>query len=156
MDVVQEDLTDFFVKVGMLKPINKLMDDYSKGQLTITQADCNQLIDYAKKYKKTQSPVIYYMSANSLDAYQKRLSVIGTFNQGVSMEEAKGYATINHSTWKNVAVFETYKDEELIKVAMVGTDSPDKSTTLVRYPQGATRIEAVAWDGQRTLVYGSR
>jgi len=156
MDVVQEDLTDFFVKVGMLKPINKLMDDYSKGQLTITQADCDQLIQYAKKYKKTQSPVIYYMTANSLNAYQNRLSVTGTFNQGVSMQADKGTATINHSTWKNVTVFETYQGEQLIKVAMVGTDSPDKSTTLVRYPQGATRIEAVAWDGQRTLVYGNR
>ena len=39
---------------------------------------------------------------------------------------------------------------------MVGTDSPDRSTTLVRYPAGSTRIEAVAWDGTRTLVYGSR
>ena len=38
-DVVKEDLSDFFVKVGMLKPIDKDMDDYSRAQLTITQIE---------------------------------------------------------------------------------------------------------------------
>ncbi|WP_051959823.1 M60 family metallopeptidase [Sphingobacterium sp. ML3W] len=155
-DIVQEDLTDFFVKVGMLKPIDKLIEDYTKAQLTITQADCDQLIQYAKKYNKPKSPVVYYLTANSLDAYQKQLSVIGNFNQGVTMQMDKGYGYIDHNVWKNVAVFETYKGDELVKVAMVGTDSPDKSSTLVRYPQDATRIEAVAWNGDRTLVYGNR
>ncbi|MNN84398.1 hypothetical protein D3C81_2015540 [compost metagenome] len=68
----------------------------------------------------------------------------------------KGTGKISHNVWKNVTVFETYQGPELIKVAMVGTDSEDRSTTLVHYPTGATRIEAVAWDGQRTLVYGQR
>lgn len=155
-DVVKEDLTDFFIKVGMLKPIDKEMDDYSRGRLTITQADCDQLIQYAKKYKKPQSPVIYYLTANSLDAYQKRLSVSGNYNQGVAMDAIQGFCKISHSVWKNVAVFETYQGDELVKVAMVGTDSENRSSTVVRYPQGSTRIEAVAWDGQRTLVYGQR
>ena len=37
---------------------------------------------------------------------------------------------------------------------MVGTDSKDNSSTTVTYPEGSTRIEAVSWDGKRTLVYG--
>lgn len=155
-DIVKEDLSDFFVKIGMLKPIDKDMDDYARARLTISQADCDQLKQYAKRYKKPASPIIYYMTVNSLDAFQKRLPVAGSYNQGVSVDPLKGTGKISHSVWKNVTVFETYQGQELIKVAMVGTDSEDRSTTLVRYPTGATRIEAVAWDGQRTLVYGQR
>ncbi|WP_140939629.1 M60 family metallopeptidase [Sphingobacterium lumbrici] len=155
-DILQEDLTDFFVKVGMLKPINRTVTDYTSANVTITQADCDALIQYAKKYKKPESPVIYYITANSLNAYQNQLPVIGDFNQGISVNTGLGNATVSHSVWKNVTVFETYKNNELVKVAMVGTNSPNGSTTLVSYPAGSTRIEAVAWDGTRTLVYGQR
>jgi len=41
---------------------------------------------------------------------------------------------------------------------MVGSNAKDaaKSTTQAYYPEGSTRIEAVAWDGTRILVYGKR
>lgn len=155
-DVVQEDLTDFFEKAGMLKPIDKELDDYTRGQLTITQQDCNSLITYAMKYPKPASPVIYYITGNSVKAFETQLPVIGTYNEGVELNAEKGFCIINNKQWKNVTVFETYVNDMLEKVAMVGTDSPDVSTTLVRYPENATRIEAVAWDGTRTLVYGTR
>lgn len=85
----------------------------------------------------------------------KQLPVEGTFGTGIT-DNGNDTFTISHNIWKNVTVFETYRGETLDRVAMVGTDSPDRSTTLVRYPAGSTRIEAVAWDGTRTLVYGSR
>lgn len=154
-DVVKEDLTDFFIKAGMLKPIDKEMDDYTRGQLTITQQECDDLVRYASRYPKPATPVLYYLTANSEKAYKERLSVEGTYNQGVDVRTDERIY-VNHHTWKNVTVFETYQGTELTKVAMVGTDSKDLSTTLVRYPQGSTRIEAVAWDGKRTLVYGTR
>lgn len=154
-DVVKEDLTDFFIKAGMLKPIDKELDDYARGQLTITQADCDELVRYASKYPKPATPVLYYLTANSEKAYKDRLPVEGTFNEGLKVG-ADGRVVVKHEVWKNVAVFETYQGDELKYVAMVGTDSPDLSTTLVRYPNGSTRIEAVAWDGKRTLVYGKR
>lgn len=153
-DVVKEDLSDFFIKAGMLKPIDKELDDYSRAQLTITQQQCDELVRYMSKYPKPASPVIYYLTANSVDAFRNKLAVEGEYNMGVQMKD--GYCYIDHSVWKNVAVFETYQGERLTKVAMVGTDSSDLSTTLVRYPQNSTRIEAVAWDGTRTLVYGKR
>ena len=37
---------------------------------------------------------------------------------------------------------------------MSGLDSKDNSSTLVVYPEGATRVEAVGWDGKRVLAYG--
>lgn len=57
---------------------------------------------------------------------------------------------------ENVVAFETYTGNELTEVCIVGTGSMDNSSTFVRYPEGATRIEAVSWNGQRTLVYGTR
>lgn len=153
-DVVKEDLTDFFRKAGMLQPIDKDMDDYTRAQLTITEKQCRELVKYASRYPKPASPVIYYLTANSVNAYQRRLPVEGFYNKGLTFKE--GTCTVTHDCWQNVTVFETYKGNELTHIAMVGTDSPDLSTTLVRYPSGSTRIEAVAWDGTRALVYGTR
>lgn len=153
-DVQKQDLTDFFIKVGMLKPIDQILDDYSDALMKITEKDCQELVKYAKKYPKPVSPVIYYISSRSIDAYKNRTDVIGEFDKGLTEEDGK--FRISGDVWKNVTVFETYKDNELIKIAMVGTDSMDNSSTLVMYPEGSTRIEAVAWNGKRTLVHGQR
>lgn len=153
-DVAQEDLSDFFIRAGMLKPIDKEMNDYGKGRLSITQQQCDELVKYMARYPKPASPVIYYLSGNSTRAFQKRLPVTGVYGRGVEMRQ--GNCVIAHRVWQNVVVFETYAGDELTYVAMVGTDSPDRSTTLVRYPENSTRIEAVAWDGTRILVWGKR
>ena len=155
MDVVKEDLTDFFEQCGMLKPINKELDDYARGQMTITQAQCDELKVYARKYPKPATPVLYYLSANCVDAYKNRLPVEGKYNEGLIVR-SNGWVMAKHEVWRNAVVFETYQGDELKYVAMVGTDSYDGSETWVRYPEGSTRIEAVAWDGTRTLVYGKR
>lgn len=153
-DVAKQDLTVFFRKTGMLKPIDQELDDYACARLTITEADCKSLVAYAKKYPKPESPVIYYISANSVGAYKNRLPVSGSYNQGVT-EQGK-QCIVSHDVWKNVVVFETYKNRKMLRITMVGTDSKDNSSTTVPYPDGATRIEAVSWDGKRTLVYGKR
>lgn len=150
-DATKQDLTEFFTKTGMLKPIDKDMDDYRRAQLTITAEECKELADYAKKYRKPDSPVIYYISVNSLDAYAKKLPVTGKENEGVSGDGNS--RIVSHDVWKNVAVFETYKGDDLVRVTMVGTDSPDNSSTRVVFPEGSTRIMAVSWDGKRLPVY---
>lgn len=156
-DVTRQNLTDFFVTIGMLKPIDKDMDDYGRAQLTITQEECDELIAYARKYKKPESPVIQYISRRSVDAYAKRLSVKGAYGKGITEDKEKNTLTVSHSVWKNVTVFEAYKGKELVRITLVGTDYPeDNSATLVQYPEGCTRLEAVAWNGKRTLVYGKR
>ena len=153
-DAARQDLTDFFRKTGMLKPIDQELDDYTCARMTITEADCKNLIAYARKYKKPESPVIYYISVNSAEAYKNRLPVRGVYNQGVT--EQVNRRIISHDVWKNAVVFETYKDREMVRITMAGTDSRDNSSTTVPYPEGSTRIEAVSWDGRRTLVYGRR
>ncbi len=151
-DTNKQDFTDFFVKVGMLKPIDKDMDDYSRGQLTITQTQCDGLIAYAKKYRKPDSPAIYYISANSVDAYAKQLPVTGMRDKGISKAPTGADVIVSHAVWKNAAAFETYAGEELVRICIAGTGSPENAFTHVRFPAGATRIEAVSWDGKRICV----
>lgn len=68
----------------MLKPIDQELDDYTCARMTITEADCRNLVAYARKYKKPESPVIYYISVNSVEAYKNRLAVRGSYNQGIT------------------------------------------------------------------------
>lgn len=155
IDVVKEDLTDFFIKCGMLKPIDKELDDYARGWMTITQEDCDELVKYASRYPKPMTPVLYYLSGNSEKAFKEKLPVEGIYGEGIRVK-SDGNIVIDHDIWKNAVVFETYEEEKLKYVALVGTDSSDLSSTLVRFPSGCTRVEAVAWDGTRVLVYGEK
>lgn len=155
-DIVGEDLSEFFERAGMLKPIDIEMSDYGIAQHTITQNDCDLFKEYAKRYPQPKSTVMNYISANSIDAFRYSLPVKGEYMKGVNMFKDQGYCIIDHNVWQNTTVFETYEGDALVKIAMTGTDSNTQSSTLVRYPEGATRIEAVSWDGERTLVYGER
>ncbi|ASW73966.1 T9SS C-terminal target domain-containing protein [Chryseobacterium piperi] len=150
-DIVGEDLTDFFKKAGMLKPVNRRVDDYTPAQLTITQADCDNLVAYASKYPKPASPVIYYLSINSVDAYKNKASIIGTTGVGVTLDG--DVLTINHQQWKNVAAFETYDGSTLLRAAIYGTGTRDNSLTKIQLPVQNASVYAVGWDGNKILVY---
>lgn len=154
IDSTGQDVTDFFVKAGMLKPINRVLEDYSYGTMTITQAQCDELITYAQKYPKPASPVIYYISGNNWQIYKNQLPLEGTFGQGVTSNGT--LRRVNHSIWKNVVAYETYKDNELVRITISGRGCTDFSITDVDYPAGSTRIEAIDWLGNKTLVYGTR
>lgn len=52
--------------------------------MTITEADCRNLVAYARKYKKPESPVIYYISVNSVEAYKNRLPVRGSYKPALT------------------------------------------------------------------------
>lgn len=152
-DAVQQDLSDFFIKIGMLKEIDKLLDDYGTARKTITQTMIDEAISYAKQYPKPETDVIYYISGNSIDAFKNKQTVSGQFNTGVTGTTTK---QVSHNDWKNVVVFETYEGDKLTKITMVGTGSSGNTFTKVPYPSGSTRIEAVGYDGTRNLVFGSR
>jgi hypothetical protein len=152
-DAVSYDLTDFFILAGFLTPVDKIFGDYTNARKTITQSMVDETISYARKYPKPPTGFIHYISGNSLNAYKLKLPVFGEYNAGISGTNSK---TISGDVWKNVTVFETYKDEVLTYITMTGTGSSDSKQTIVPYPTGSTRIEAVGWDGTRNLVFGNR
>ncbi len=153
-DATRQNLTGFFKASGMLTPIDRNIRDYGDYQLTITQKDCDDVVAYASKYPQPESPVIHYMTSGSVKAYKEKLPVSGQYEQGITAGE--GNLNISADAWKNVTVFETYKGDTLERISILYTGSPDKTYTIVPYPEGSTRIEAVSWDGKRTLVYGTR
>ena len=115
------------------------------------------MVDELKAYgegKPLPSGGMQYISANSVEAFKSKSNVEGTFNSGIT--KGTDYVTVDHAIWKNVVAFETYKGKELTDICIVGTGDVTNKTTRVDYPTGATRIEAVGWDGSRTLVTGSR
>lgn len=157
IDASGYNLTTFFEQMGLLQtePIDMYIGDYGDPKkVTITKKEMDEVKAYASTKKAAPTPVIHYISGNSLEAYKKKLPVEGTFGQGIT--DGEGSKTINHKIWKNVVVFETYSGDKLMEISIVGTGSGNNSTTYVRYPEGATRIEAVAWDGTKTLVCGTR
>ncbi len=148
----ETDLTEFFEKAGLLRPIDETIDDYGKGRITITDAMCDEVRAYVKRngWKKPEG-LINYISANTIAAYEGKLALEGQLNQGVS--GSGNSRTINHNTWKNAVVYETYKGDKPIRITMAGTGTTNNMSTLVPYPTGATKIVAVSWNGERKPVY---
>lgn len=159
IDASGYDLSEFFANMGMLRVVNHGIADYGAAIVEITKADSVAVRAYGSQKAKINH-AIQYISFNSIDAFKNKREVQGTFNVGVTDKIGSSFngKTINHAQWRNVVAFETYSGEELVDVAMVGTGSPsgDNTSTYVRYPEGATRIEAVSYSGQRTLVFGVR
>lgn len=152
-DALKYDLTEFFIYAGFLKPVDKIFGDYTNARKTITQSMVDEVLSYAKKYPKPPTAYIHYISGNCLNAYKYKLPVSGEYNNGLNGTTSK---IISHDVWKNVTVFETYDDDVLTHITMVGTGSADRKQTNVPFPEGSTRIEAVGWDGTRILVTGHR
>lgn len=152
------NLTKFFTDMGLLRVVDRYIDDYAVGKVTITQADVDEITAFGARFSDPNSPVISYISVNSLNAFKNKAEVEGTHAQGVSnyTDGGRKGKKVEHSTWRNVVVFETYAGVDLVDVAMVGTGNLGNTWTYVRYPDGATRIEAVSYSGQRTLVYGEK
>lgn len=162
-DIVGEDLSDFFRKVGMLRTLNREMRDYGTYQITITAADSTEVANFAARFPRPATDYIYYLSKNSVNAYRDRLPVEGgnvgdgcTYTKvSDALNGYQNYVTVDNSVWRNVAVFKTYQNNDPVRLSMVGGGYLDNERTRVYYPTGATSIYAVAWDGTETLVYGT-
>ncbi len=150
-DVAGENLIPYFEKVGLLKEVDRAIGDYGDGRITITPEMIAQAREYGKKYKAPASPVIHLISSHSLDAFRNRLPVQGSANIGVT--PGTDSITIDNGAWKNVVAYYTYAGNKLIRIALPGTGDASGKTTRVAFPEEATRVEAVAWDGQTRGVY---
>lgn len=149
-DAAKLDLTDFFEQSCMLYPIDLWVDDYTCAQMTITEDDIREVKTYASKYKKPETPVLQYITANSTEVYRKKLPLEGKAGSGFIKEEKQ--LIVDNSIWKNAVAFETFVDDKLVKVAFVGAGSSDVKTTIVHTPEGTTSVKAVGWDGTRKEV----
>jgi len=157
-DAVQEDLTGFFANTGFLQPIDKDIDDYGIGRLTVTQAqiDATTTAIKAQYPNKPVSPVISYISAHSVDMFKYRRFLDGSTGDGVELVEDDGapYLLVDHNIWKNAVAYEAYDStDRMIHVTITGTGDLTNKTTYVQYPEGAYKVYAIGYNGQKILVY---
>ncbi|WNI35436.1 T9SS type A sorting domain-containing protein [Chryseobacterium sp. SG20098] len=109
-----------------------------------------------KGYAKPVSPVINYLSANSVNAYKNLLPVSGITGIGAQIvNNAQGqFLLVNNSKWNNAVAFETYDaGDQLISVSIVGTGDTTLANTYVDFPSNALKVYAVGYNGQKILVY---
>ena len=147
-DVTVWDLSDFFVKVGIVAPMNRYVEDYQSHMVTITPEMCKKAIEHARKYPKPDSSVIYYINANNVHIYRERLPVQPS--PDYVPEFRKGRVTIPATVWQNSVAFEAYDEEgNLLRIALRGLNHKDNATTDLICPAGTVAIKAVQWDGTR-------
>lgn len=146
----QADLSEFFETAGMLKPAKILIEDYGWQTLEITQAMVDDVKAYAKQWSKPEG-ALNYLSGTTVGIYEAKAAVQGTKNQGVAASGKN--MKVDHSVWKNVVAYETYAGSEVVRLVIAGTGTINNSSTLVPYPEGATKIVGISWDGKRTTVY---
>src|SRR5690606_8923428 len=120
------------------------------GRMKITPEDIRQIKSYAAKYPKPNTPVLHYLTANSVDIYKEQAPVSGTKGRGIDQHENK--IILDNAMWQNAVAFETYAGGKLVKVAFRGAGSDDVKTTTVHTPSGTTSVKAVGWDGERIEV----
>lgn len=150
----ETDLTDFFETAGLLKPIDIDIEDYGTQKLTIIEEMCQEVRDFVAQYPEWKKPeeMINYISGNTISIYENKMGIEGgNVNEGVSGTGAS--RTVSHDIWKNAVVYKTYSGNEAIRLTMAGTGTKDNSSTLVPYPEESTKITAVSWKGEETVVY---
>lgn len=151
------DLCEFFEVMGLLKiHTNFKVKDYGIGTINITQSMIDEVKQFASG-KPKPTAYIQYIAYSNVEAFRNKLDVVGTYNEGFTMpDDGSDYIIIDSNQWKNAIAFETYVGNKLTDINVAGTGDKTYKTTWVDYPTGATRVEAVGWDGKRTLVLGKR
>lgn len=146
------DLSDYFEAVGMLKPIDVEFKDYGTGRLKMTAEECAEVKKEASKYPKPASPVIQYMNANNMACYRDRLPLAGPSQPGQGVKLEKERCMVDHGVWKNAVAYEVYEGGKLVGITLSGVGSDGNVSTNVHFPETATEIKAVGWDGSRKSV----
>ena len=154
-DAAGLDLSEFFVKTGILAPIDRVVSDYEEAHMTITRDMCLETMAYAHRYPKPESSVLYYLTGKSLHIYRDKLAI---------QQPPPGYALpaienerleIPAEAWQNAVAFEAYRGDELLHISLLGLNRADgKSGTTVICPEGTDSVKAVQWDGTRYNVLG--
>lgn len=150
-DAAKLDLSEFFVKTGILAPMNRFVEDYSSHHVTITLEMCEKALAHMAQYPKPDTSVIFYVNANTVNIFKDRLPVEPS--PGFKLNVNRGIVTIPGTEWKNAVAFECYRGKRLCRVAIRGLNHKDNATTDLIVPKGTTRITAVQWDGTRYVIW---
>lgn len=151
-DAAKLDLSEFFVKLGMLVPMDRYVRDYGNAHMTITREMCLEALRYAERYPKPDSSVIYYINANNVDIYTKRLKLPDKITEFAPSAIVNNRLEVPANVLSTAVAFEAYRGDELIRVSLKGLNHEDHASTTVVCPPGTTEVKAVQWDGKRITI----
>lgn len=152
-DAAQLNLTEFFVKTGMLAPLDRMVNDYSHAHMTITREMCDKAMSYADRYPKPESSVIYYINANNMPLFRDKKEL--ELKPGVKkLRINRDRMEVPTSLCPGAVAYEAYRGHELLHVSLLGLGCADASSTVVICPPGTDSVKAVQWDGKRVALLG--
>lgn len=153
-DAAKLDFSEYFIKTGMLVPMDREVSDYSPSHVTITREMCKEAAKYATRYPKPKSSVIYYISGDNVHCFKKKLAITDGKGPAPAIENERMEIPANR--WKNAVAFEAYGKGKLLHVSLFSLNHKKKDGTTVICPKGTDAVMAVQWDGVRVPVLGAK
>lgn len=148
--VAKMNLLDFFEKWGFLTPVDMEVDDYGKGQFTVTkeEADAIRKRVEALNFEKPAVP-LEYITDHNFEIIKKKAGV----TEGTA---SRNQNTLTFSNWKNVLVFEVRQGNDKGKLICVSDGILNQSDTPSFDVKGGWKddylVFAVSFDGKRIPV----
>lgn len=141
------DLTDFFTKWGFFTPIDITVDDYGKGQMTITQTQADAV---KKRIAALGLPkpgvALEYITDNNCAAFRNKAAIV----KGTSSRSGD---KMTFSGWKNVIVYEVRDGGPSGKLICVsdGQLTPSETASFSVYGgwKNTYKVYAVSYDNKR-------
>lgn len=156
--ITKTNFLPFFEKVGMFKTVNADIDDYGTGNITITQAMLNTLKSEIEGLNYPEAPAaFYFIDVNNYPAFRDKAALVAG-SLGAGCTRSGNNVRIQHSSWKNVVGFETYKaDGTLIHITNYGhgesANKPQYTNVVWNTSEQPAYIMAVGYDGTRVKCY---
>lgn len=141
------DLTDFFEKWGFFTPIDMTIDDYGKGQMTITkeQADAVKKRIAALEFPKP-GVALEYITDYNYNAFKNKSAVV----KGTS---SRSENKLTFTNWKNVIVYEVRDGGPSGKLICVsdGLLKPSNTASFSVYGgwKSTYKVYAVSYNNRR-------
>lgn len=156
-DVTGINFLPFFEKAGMLKPINALIEDYSREWLVISQDQVDQLKAYiaAKNYPEAPA-ALNYINAYNWQTFRDKGTIPTDIELNKGCSASGNRVRVDNTVWQNAVGYETYDEKgDLMRISMFGLGDTQMSSryTYVLFPTTAKYIMAVGYDGQRVKCY---
>lgn len=156
-DAAQLDFSDYLVKTGILAPIDRVVSDYEEAHMTITREMCLAVMEYAHRYPKPDSSVIYYITAKNMPIFRDRLDICPPAADCAAPPIANGRMEMPADLWQNAVAFEAYRGDKLLHISLKGLGKKDtEGGTTILCPEGTDCVKAVQWDGTRYIVWGEQ
>ncbi|MDD4428817.1 MAG: M60 family metallopeptidase [Paludibacter sp.] len=139
-DSSKVDLTEFFSVWGFLKPVDQLVDDYKKEQLTITQNQSTSVLNYIQNNHFPALPYkIQYINDTNWPIYKNKSLV----EKGTAVRIGNTYKMNN---WKNVVAYEAWQGDSLVSISQ--TDQIVVGGEMNTF----SKVYAIQYDGSKIEV----